>query len=76
MSDKKEKPWKLHIGCHRRTLMSRDTTVREHESLQDCRRDVVESEECWARLGYYVWYAYAVGSTGEKETLHAGTSYC
>lgn len=67
--------WTLHIGCHRKTLMSRDSDVREHDSLEDCRSDVKNSEECWARMGYYVWFAYAVGPNGEKVKLHEDTPY-
>lgn len=67
--------WKLYIGCHRKTSMSRDSDVREHKSLEDCRRDVKESEDGWRKMGYYVWFARAVGPYGKKVKLHEGVSY-
>lgn len=73
---RKTKPWKLHIGCHKMTLASRDSGVREHDSLEACKKDVEESERFWASLGYYVWFAIAKGPDGEEIKLHEGTSYC
>lgn len=69
------KKWKLHIGCHKRTLLSRDSDVREHESLELCKKDVEESERAWKNIGYFVWYARAEGPNGEIVELHTGTSY-
>ncbi|MFA6184281.1 MAG: hypothetical protein WC682_04230 [Parcubacteria group bacterium] len=69
------KKWKLNIGCHCKTLMSRDLDVREHDSLEDCKRDVKESEEFWARMGYCVWFAKAIGPDGEKVELHKDTPF-
>ncbi len=65
--------WELHIGCHRNTLTSRDSTLREHNSLEDCKRDVVELEISYASLGYHVWFAYVIAPNGEKIFLHKGT---
>ncbi len=70
-----ENPWKLHIGCHNKTLLSRDSGVREHPSLEACKEDVEKSEKFWNSIGYFVWYARAEGPNGEKIDLHEGTSY-
>jgi len=69
------KKWKLHIGCHKKTLVSRDSDVREHGSLEDCRCDVQESEEFWKGMGYFVWFAYVICPDGKKVQLHEGTPY-
>ena len=71
----KKKPWTLSIGCHRGTLISRDSDLREHDSLEDCKKDVSESERSWARIGYFVWFATARGPNREEVKLHAGTAY-
>jgi hypothetical protein len=65
--------WELHIGCHRHTLTSRDSTLREHNSLEDCKHDVAKLELSYARSGYRVWFAYAIAPNGEKVVLHQGT---
>lgn len=67
--------WKLHIGCHRGTLMSRDSETSEYDSLDACRKSVQEAEEFWSKMGYYVWFAYAFSPSGEKIALHKGTPY-
>ena len=67
--------WKLSIGCHKKTLMSRDSEIRKHPSLEACKTDVEKSEKFWNRIGYFVWFAEAIGPNGEKEKLHSGTSY-
>lgn len=71
----KEGKWTLSIGCHRKTLMSRDTDCREHDSLENCKEDVRKSEEFWSSIGYYVWFARATGPNGEEVKLHEGTQY-
>jgi hypothetical protein len=70
-----EKPWKLHIGSHRKTLMSRDSSVDGYDSLEECKRAFKRAEESWAKMGYFVWYAYAIGPDEKKVYLHAGTPY-
>ena len=67
--------WSLHIGCHRGTLMSRDSTVNNHASLDACREDVREADEAWRRRGCFVWFANAIGPDGEVIKLHPGTPY-
>ncbi|MFA6459300.1 MAG: hypothetical protein WCV79_02815 [Candidatus Paceibacterota bacterium] len=69
------KPWKLHIGCHRGTIVSRDSDVREHESLEACKGDVQKSEQFLAGLGYSIWFAKAIGPDGTEHRLHQGTPY-
>jgi hypothetical protein len=72
MSDKQ---WRLSIGIHKGTLMSRDTDNRTFNSLEECKRDVRQTEENMARIGYYIWFAKAYGPDGEEIKLHEGTPY-
>ncbi len=65
--------WKLLIGWHRGSLISRDTEVREHDSLEDCQKDVADYEKFLKGIGYHVWYAWAEGPDGENIDLHPGT---
>lgn len=74
-SEEEKGKWSLSIGCHKKTRISRDSENRTHNSLEECRRDVKESEKCWARIGYYVWFARATGPDGEVVELHEGTPY-
>lgn len=69
------KPWQLHIGYHRGTLMSRDAVVDGYDTLGQCKKAVKVAEEGYARLGYVVWYAYAVGPDGARVELHKGNPY-
>ncbi len=75
ISEEKPNEWELHIGCHRGTLTSRDSEVRKHPSLDVCRADVQSAEKFYKSIGYFVWFAYAVGPEGQKVKLHEGTSY-
>ena len=67
--------WKLYLGCHRKTITSRDSTVEEHDSLEACQQAVINAEAFWTRMGYFVWFAIANGPNGEKIQLHEGTPY-
>ena len=69
------KPWQLHLGCHRGTLMSRDADVDGYDTLEQCKNAVELAEKEYARLGYLVWYAYAVGPDGVRVKLHEGNPY-
>lgn len=67
--------WRLVIGIHDGTLMSRDLGDTTHISLEDCRRDVEGAEKDYAKLGCFIWFATAHGPDGEIVELHKGTPY-
>lgn len=71
----KIKKWKLHMGCHRGDIMSRDGGVDFCDSLEDCKKRVAEAESFWESIGYYVWFAKAIGPDGKHHELHPGTPY-
>ncbi len=64
------------MGCHRRTITSRDTCHPEsHESLQKCRDAVAVAEKSWKKFGCFVWFANAKGPDGKEYKLHDGVPY-
>lgn len=67
--------WNLNIGCHKGTLESRDSNNSEHDSLEECKEEVGRKEKDWSKMGYYVWYAFAIGPDGKRVELHSGTPY-
>lgn len=75
MSEQVSGKWKLSIGCHKGTLMSRDSDQVELDSLEACEEYVKESEKFWQQIGYFVWFANAFAPDGTKHQLHPGTSY-
>ena len=67
--------WKLNYGCHRGTLISRDSECLELPSLEACKARLAEAEAGLKRIGYSVWFAQAVGPNGEQVKLHEVTPY-
>ena len=67
--------WTLESGCHRGTLMSRDCGQEIHNSLEECEAAYRKAKESWSRMGYSVWYAYAISPTGERHRLDNGVPY-
>jgi hypothetical protein len=64
----------LHLGCHRGTITSRDSTRIECASEAAARKRVAESEAFYRSVGYVVWFANLEMPDGTKKSLHAGTS--
>ena len=68
--------WTLQIGCHRGTMMSRDSTATnckfysrgdgQLKSLDDCIQCAKDYEKSWQGFRYYVWFAHAYSPSGEK----------
>jgi hypothetical protein len=70
------KPWILHMGCHRGTMMSRDCGNPEPmDSLGACRQAADRAVEWWRSFGYSVWFCYAVGPDKERIELHPSQHY-
>jgi hypothetical protein len=76
--------WKLQVGCHRGTIVSRDSQTVEtkyHDSSQplDSLEDCIECAEAWRRNyamgGYRLWVAKAVSPQGETISNIVPTSY-
>lgn len=67
--------WKLHVGIHQGTLVSRDSKLTEHDSLEECRESMRKEGSFLTSMGYYIWFAYAFSPSGKKIILHQGTPY-
>ncbi|MBU4480246.1 hypothetical protein KKG48_02275 [Patescibacteria group bacterium] len=65
-----QKKWELTIGCHCDTKESLHWEIREHDTLRECKDDVLESERQWRKEGKCFWFANAVGHDGTKIKLH------
>lgn len=66
--------YKLHMGCHRGTLMSRDSGVEEYDTLEEAEEAYKNAKKFWALIGYYVWFA-EVRLNGEVVKSWPGTPY-
>lgn len=66
-------PWYLSVGCHRGTLVSRDTDRHECEGLVACKKLAAQIKKEWDLSGLQVWYMTAHGPDGDHETIEQGT---
>lgn len=74
----KEEPkkWRMTIGIHKGTLMSRDRErPKEKDSLEECLAEVAQAEKWYNSIGYYIWFANAIDPDGKNHALHPGTPY-
>lgn len=71
-----DKQWKLTIGIHRGTLMSRDASASYHDTLDECRTVFKKEEKHFKEnLGCQIWFATAKGPGAETVQLSQGTPY-
>ena len=69
------KPWKLIIGIHRGTLMSRNASESYHDTLEECREVFKKREKHYTEnLGGQIWFAVAKGPGAETVQLTRGSS--
>ena len=58
--------YRLNIGCIQNgRITSRDSEVREFETLEECKQSYQASRDFWRSIGYQVWFA-DVYKDGEK----------
>jgi hypothetical protein len=66
--------WVLNIGCHRNTMMSRETDYpREFNTREEAVQSYQDSKNTWARFGYVVWFANLTSPDGQKTTLESNS---
>lgn len=70
-----QKKWVLNMGSHDGTVMGRDSSREEYNSLEECKQVIDEAEKSWNDMGRRVWYADAYGPNGEKVTLREVSYY-
>lgn len=68
-NNEQKSTWTLSYGCWKGTITSRDCGADEFESLQACKNFLAQQEAFWKRIGYYKWFATAIGPNGENVTL-------
>jgi hypothetical protein len=78
-------PWRLSIGIHSGTIMSRDSGIHTVkfddptaplESLADCIECAKAWEANYRSFGYYIWFATAIAPDGAKhDNLVRSVSY-
>jgi hypothetical protein len=67
--------WRLSVGIHNGTLMSRDSGSHPYPTEQAALDAWRDQERSIARFGYQVWFASLTSPEGESTTLHAGVPY-
>jgi len=56
----------LHIGCIQNgRITSRDSEVRQFDTLKEAEQSYRESKSFWASIGYQVWFANVKNEAGE-----------
>lgn len=80
-----QKPWRIAIGIHQGTMMSRDfhsvstkfdDSSAPLQSLADCIECAQAWRENYRKLGYFIWYAHAIAPDGTKHPgIIPGTPY-
>ena len=65
----------LHIGCHRGTLISRDSESRKFDTLKDAIESYEKSKSSWEMIGYTVWFAYIKNEDGDTIWTGESNSY-
>lgn len=69
------KPWKLVIGIHRGTIMSRDASDSYHDSLEQCREVFEIEKRHYESMGCQIWFATAHGPDDRTLHISQGTPY-
>jgi len=61
----------LNIGCHRGTLISRDSTQEHYASYDLAYQAYLSHRQFYHSIGYQVWYADIVAPDGTKTHLES-----
>lgn len=76
MNDLKDSKFYLHIGCHRGTLMSRDSdNPSPFDTYDEAYQNYLEAKASWKRFGLMVWFANIVSPDGTKTNLESNPYY-
>ncbi len=67
-----EGKWTLNHGCHRGTVMSRDTGQPSTHDTEDEALEAYRGHRSFYHsIGYQIWFANLTSPTGEKRTLES-----
>lgn len=67
------KMFKLHIGCHRNSIMSRDSQTREFETKEEAIKSYQFSRNFFHSIGYVVWFAKIESPEGKVTELESNS---
>lgn len=68
--------WSLMCGIHAGTFTSRDfSNVPALSSFVEAQTRLVELAHSYAKMGYFIWYAYAVAPDGTQHRLCPDRGY-
>lgn len=70
-----DKPFRLHIGCHSGTMVSRDSTTEHYSTLEEAREAIRKSEEFYSQIGSYLWFATVYDKDNKRVHNVNGVSY-
>lgn len=70
-----QQKWMLIAGCHKGTLMSRDSGADEFDTREDAVAAFAQMKRVWESIGYQVWFATLRSPEGKEEVLDHGTPY-
>ena len=66
-----EGKYTLNHGCHRGTLMSRDSASDEYDSYEAAYQAYLEHRAFYRSIGYQIWFADIVAPDGTKTHLES-----
>lgn len=67
--------YNLHIGCHRNTITSRDSTVEEYDTEKEAIEAYKSHKSFYKSIGYVVWFAEIISPDGTKRMLEQNPCY-
>jgi len=66
-----EQKFKLNIGCHRGTLISRDSAQETYDTYAEAFSAYEKHRAFYRSIGYMVWFAEIVSPDGTKANLES-----
>lgn len=70
-----EKKFVLSHGCHRGTLMSRDSTAEEFNTYDEAYQAYLQHRSFYHSIGYMIWFADIISPDGTKTHLESNPYY-
>lgn len=70
-----EDKYVLNHGCHKGTLMSRDSTVEEFDTYELAYEAYLKHRMFYHSIGYQIWFADITSPDGKKTHLESNPYY-
>lgn len=65
----------LNHGCHRGTLMSRDSGSEEYDTYEEAYEAYQKHRAFYHSIGYQIWFADIIAPDGTKTHLESNPYY-